>query len=56
MKCGMVGYPQDHAEDIYRLYNLETRKVIQSRDVKWAEWRKMKPQDGVSIFDKQPEL
>jgi len=56
MKCVMVGYAPDHAEDTYRLYNLETRKVIQSRDVKWAEWSKMKPQDGISIFEKQPDL
>jgi len=52
----MVSYAPDHAEDSYRLYNLETRKVIQSRDVKCAEWVKMKPQDVISIFEKQPEL
>jgi len=52
----MVSYAPDHAEDTYRLYNLETRKVIQSSDVKGAEWSKMKPQDGISIFEKQPEL
>jgi len=46
----------DHTEDTYRLYNLETKRVVLSRDVRWADWNKMKPTDGVSIFDKQPEL
>jgi len=27
-----------------------------SRDVKWAEWVKLKPAHGMSIFEKQPEL
>ncbi len=27
-----------------------------SRDVKWAEWEKLKPTHGMSIFEKQPEL
>ena len=56
MKCAMVGYALDHTEDTYRLYNLETKRVVLSRDVRWAEWNKLKPTDGVSIFDKQPEL
>jgi len=25
-----------------------------SRDVKWAEWVKLKPTHGMSIFEKQP--
>jgi len=42
--------------DTYRLYNLETKRVVLSRDVRWAEWNKIQPSDGVSIFDEQPEL
>ena len=56
MKCVMVGYAPDHTEDMYRLYNMETGKIIQSRDVRWAEWEKTRPKDGVSIFEKQPKL
>jgi len=56
VKCVMVGYAPDHTEDTYRLYNMDTGKIIQSRDVRWAEWEKMKPTDGVSIFERQPEL
>ncbi|MCP4053817.1 MAG: hypothetical protein GY739_12280 [Mesoflavibacter sp.] len=36
-KCIMVGYAEDHAPDCYRFLNLETRKIIQSRDVMWTE-------------------
>jgi len=45
VKCVMVGYAPDHTEDTYRLYNMETGKIIQSRDERWAEWEKMKPTD-----------
>ncbi len=33
----MVGYAEDHAPDCYRFLDLETRKIIQSRDVVWTE-------------------
>ncbi len=38
------------------MYNMETRKVVLSRDVKWAEWEKLKPTHGMSVFEKKPEL
>ena len=30
-----LGYTADHSEDTYRMLNLETKKVILTRDVKW---------------------
>ena len=30
-----VGYSTEHAEDVYRLLNPKTSRVIHSRDVKW---------------------
>ncbi len=33
----MVGYAENHAPDCYRFINLESRKIIQSRDVIWDE-------------------
>ncbi len=36
-KCMMMGYAQDHASDCYRLLNLESEKIIMSRDVIWDE-------------------
>jgi hypothetical protein len=33
--CLMIGYPKDHYHDTFRLFNLDTRKVVESRDVRW---------------------
>ena len=30
-----LGYAKDHAEDVFRFLNLETNRVILSRDVIW---------------------
>ena len=45
LACVFVGYCPDHASGTYRMYNLSTKKVIVTRDVKWlnklyAEWSK----------------
>ena len=31
----MVGYHDDHAGDVYRLYNPKTKRIMTSRDVRW---------------------
>ena len=44
-----VGYGDDHAGDVYRFINIQTKKVILSRDVQWLNlfWKhnKMKHND-----------
>jgi Reverse transcriptase (RNA-dependent DNA polymerase) len=45
--CVFVGYPSNHARDLYRLLNLKTNHVIKSRDVIWSNktygvWMKSK--------------
>jgi hypothetical protein len=52
--CVFVGYPSNHANDVYRLLNLKTNHVIKSRDVIWlnktyGEW--MKSKDNPKITD-----
>jgi hypothetical protein len=37
-KCICVGHAKDHAKDVYRMYNLETQKIVFSRDIRWADW------------------
>jgi hypothetical protein len=42
-----VGYPNNHANDVYRLLNLKTNLIMKSRDVIWSnksylEWIKSK--------------
>jgi hypothetical protein len=34
--CVFVGYPSNHASDVFRLLNLKTNYVIKSRDVTWS--------------------
>jgi len=38
VKCVMLGYSHDHAGDTYRMYNVATKKVFNTRDLKWADW------------------
>ena len=38
VKCVMLGYSHDHAGDTYRMYNVPTKKVFNTRDLKWADW------------------
>jgi hypothetical protein len=33
--CMFMGYPVNHAHDVYRLLNMETKYVINSRDIIW---------------------
>ncbi len=36
-KCYMIGYPQNHANYCYRMYNPDTKRVNFSRDIIWDE-------------------
>jgi len=35
--CLFIGYPDNHAGECYRMFNLETKKVILSRNVLWLD-------------------
>ena len=49
LKCVMIGYSADHSGDTYCMYNPETKKVLQSQDIKWADWHGIsKLTDGMS--------
>jgi Reverse transcriptase (RNA-dependent DNA polymerase) len=55
--CVFVGYPSNHASDVYRLLNLKTNHVIKSRDVTWSsktygEWMKSKDCPEMSEDDR----
>jgi hypothetical protein len=52
--CVFVGYAVNHADDVYRLLNSETKSIIISRDVVWLNksyvaWIKSK--NGTSVSD-----
>jgi Reverse transcriptase (RNA-dependent DNA polymerase) len=48
-----LGHAKDHARDVYRFLNLETNRVIMSRDVTWLNktYATYKDIDGVVIVD-----
>jgi hypothetical protein len=35
IKCYFVGYALQHAGDVYRMFNLDTKKIMMSRDIIW---------------------
>jgi hypothetical protein len=37
-KMVFMGYADDHAGDVYRMYNTVTGTIIATRDVTWADW------------------
>ena len=55
-KAAMVGYAKNHSGDTYRMYNPKTKKVIESRDIKWADFNRPDPYRGVPIFQEDPDL
>ena len=50
-----VGYADDHAGNIYRLINIQTKKIILSRDIQWLNsfWKECKKRkvDSKSLID-----
>ena len=52
-KCVLMGYANNHSRDTYRMYNLETSKIIETRDVTWDAWHgeNDKPTTNMEIFD-----
>ena len=49
IKCIMCGYANNHSRDCYRLLNAKTKKIMQTRNVKWSEWDPTKPGDDIKI-------
>ena len=46
--CMFVGYTTKHAGDVYRMLDLDTKRITTSRDIRWldksySEWNKEKP-------------
>ena len=33
--CMFVGYNTDHGDDVYRMWNPDTKRLLRSRDVRW---------------------
>ena len=48
----MAGYAKSHSGDTYRMFNPVTKRIILSRDVKWAEWKRTDPKSNMDVFVK----
>ena len=48
-KVIMVGYAHNHSRDTYRVYRPRTRGILQTRNVRWADWTPTKPGDDVQM-------
>ena len=44
----MVGIPKYHSSDNYYMYNVDTRKIISSRDIKWAPFIRLSFYEGLN--------
>ena len=47
--CMFVGYTQDHAGDCYEMLNMETKRIIQTRDVTWLGKMYFQADDGPEV-------
>ena len=52
----MVGYDDNHTRYTYKLYNPETKRVIMTRDVKWADWKTTDTMDTLKMFRKAEKV
>ena len=46
-KAIMVGIPKHHSNDNYYMYNVETRRIIISRDIRWALFIRLSFYEGL---------
>jgi hypothetical protein len=46
----MFGYAEDHHDDTYWMFHSSTKEVILSRDVKWAEGKRIDPASSLPFI------
>ena len=46
----MVGYSNNHTRDTYKLYKPEIKRVVLTRDAKWAGWKNTDPEETLKMF------
>ena len=47
----MVGYAENHSADTYRMYDPNTNGIKSTRDVRWANWNRIKPEEDMDLFE-----
>ena len=51
-KAIIVGYAENHTRDTYKFYNPETKKVVMTLDIQWANWKNTDPAQTLKMFSK----
>ena len=51
----MVVYAENHRRETYKLYNPETKRVVMTRDIKWADWKRTYLVETLKMFHKAKE-
>jgi hypothetical protein len=51
-KWTMVGYVYDHSPDTYRMYDLDTKMIKSTRDIRWPDWKRNDPASLLSLFER----
>ena len=49
----MVGYANNHTRETYKLYDPETKRVVMTRDVKWADWKMTNSAETLKMFSER---
>ena len=57
IKCMFLGYAANHAGNVYRMWNLKTKQVLVTRDVKWLGcFQNMKPNENIHQTDIEDDI
>ena len=48
----IVGYTKRYSGDTYRIFNPNTKRIILTRDIKWAKWKITDPKSNMDVFVK----
>ena len=46
----MVGCADKHTRYTYKLYNLETKRVVIIKDIDWVKWKTTDAEETTKIF------
>ena len=55
-RCIMVGYAENHAPDTYLMYDPRTRKVIMSRDIRWADFDRPSAKINLDLYENREDI
>ena len=55
-RCVMVGYAENHSPDTYLMYDPRTRKIIMSRDIRWADFDRPNAKIDLDLYRSREDI